>query len=427
MKIKELVEGFAILTIPFASTRGIVGDSLSLSDLLFIMGMVVCLVRGIKMKVMIFAFLISFYLMASPLLFLLLNEVSSVYSLYSERVLSVGLMSLKVFSIIIVFYSIENIENAKKFLMIGLVLSLGLGYVQLFVYLLSGIDIFPINLIEVYFFGGERVTGKYLLGGDYIFRVSGISGEPKNFGVMCVFLILIINLLFDENKFLAKRAKISLKLFSVVGVFLSASTTSIIFLFAYLIFGYLINNFRILGSRRFVTIVISAFVPLIFVVYFNSDGFFISQYDNDLALESTGVSGYIETRLLSRIGLEDFDWLSSQVIAIKSYEMLLGGAYFFLSQVAPDEIFANVWVPSGTYFSPKTGFLSLMVIFGPFVFSIVVLLYAKYISAIWIRVVNKKYLYFCGMFVPILFLLRFEMLAYMIFMLSLLRLNGVVR
>ena len=342
--------------LPFLSLNPQISSSFKLSYLFF---------------VIIFAFSktkINFYLLGiflfgsilyiiTPLIDTRINTSSII-----DSSLSYGLM----FLIIIFFYNYVQ----KEPLYIGLFLNVLrkgiyalfiLGLIQLIIYSINGTNIFPINIANHLLYGDKAVTAKELISGISFFRVNSLAGEPKTFGMYLAILPLISHLkeLLNIEKF--RKTDFIVSLF---GVILSASTSALFVL----IFISLFIFFRkplILISSKALFLYFSFFTFLVIILLYFYEVSLVGNMQDSNQLEDNGkILGYINSRIFSRIGLEDHDYVSLKIIKQNLTYFFIGGVTYYLKYLTTPEILSTVWFYQGVYFVPKSGLIYLISTFG---------------------------------------------------------------
>ena len=127
---------------------------------------------------------------------------------------------------------IEDIFLIVKVVICSLAILASISLVQLFLWLLTGIDFLPVGIINQYLGGNlddVRYGGEYLTDTISLYRVNSFGGEPKGLGVsMAMGMILIQTLLvYVNNKKYAIYLNLCWILFAIT-LFATLSTTAFI-------------------------------------------------------------------------------------------------------------------------------------------------------------------------------------------------------
>lgn len=264
------------------------------------------------------------------------------------RFLSQIILYLISFSLLyIIFNYIKNTMDIIKYLKIyltSLVVLVFLGWSQFSIYNVSGLDIFPLAVLD----SGYVKSGLFSSDSLNIFRMSSLGGEPKGFSMSLTVGFFIVHI-FNNNKiFFFKYDKLIKYLFLVT--LLATLSTSGIVMFIILFISYYLysftNNVRISFSFK-------KLISLVFLLIVIT-----SLYLN---YKST-INILIETRIMSRdIASEDFDAPIKIMLTEKPQNAIfgsgLGNIHNISYQYIPEQY--RFYMLNSIY-SAKSGYLKLI-------------------------------------------------------------------
>lgn len=143
------------------------------------------------------------------------------------RFISQIILLLLTYSLIIIAFNyIKKIEDVYKYLRIllnGMIILAIFGWVQLTIYIGSGVDIFPLGLRDgVIFSGIEQKLG--------LFRMSSLSHEPKGLSVFMIIAFFILHVL-NYSKIQIYKYDILVKILFIVTAFATLATSGIVMFF----------------------------------------------------------------------------------------------------------------------------------------------------------------------------------------------------
>lgn len=273
-----------------------------------------------------------------------------------------------------------------------------LGVTQWFVYKLSGIDIFPYDI----FYGGEGRSAFIVLEGvNQSLRLTALSGEPKTFGM---FLALTFAVVLYWDLKLNKKIKSYLLIMCFILIIGTASTSALVCVFVTLLFYFIVPR------KRYVFYV-SSMIFLFFLVFFVfSIAGLINYTIAAVDIDNLG-KGFIYDRVLNRInGLEDYDYLSLNVLKLHPWYLSFGGIFPFFHIVNSDSVSLPWWMTMDTIFVPKAGFLTLVSIFGMPVTLVLYFAYLFFIVGKSFMLSDREFVLLC-LVLPLLVLLRAYLLV----------------
>lgn len=89
--------------------------------------------------------------------------------------------------------SVDQVQYLMRTYLVSAIVLAGLGWVQLLIWIITGTDPMPVGFVDN-LLGGEagQRSGQFTFGGDMIYRMSSLGGEPKGLGAgLAVGLLLI--------------------------------------------------------------------------------------------------------------------------------------------------------------------------------------------------------------------------------------------
>lgn len=270
------------------------------------------------------------------------------------------LFSYLIYIIVVNYYKDRSkILEVFKTLISSIILLSALGIVQLVVFQFSGIDIFPI----------ERLTTSQtaILNTGYYssIRVTSLGGEPKSFGMICVFGLVLLQTFSKDMGFSNKYLYTAYTIISIPLV-LTFSTSAYILLILFF-------SYKILFEAKGLTKLL-AITSIVLVVFL-----FINQSGSIINLA-------IQDRLLNRSIFEDFDSTIISFLVDNKLWLLLGSglgnihnlAYPYIDPLYGHYMYGNIFVAKSGYLRiiSELGLIGF-ILFGIFNFQNLVLVYKK--------------------------------------------------
>jgi len=264
--------------------------------------------------------------------------------------------------------SSKDIYRYIKVYVHAILLLVVLGWIQFAAYNTLGFDIFPLDFSDA----GDARSGIWTYGGEQIFRMSSLGGEPKDFAVSSIVGFFIIHI-SNRNKIFYTNFDTLLKYIVLFTAFATLSTSGFV-MFAILLPIYYLQ-LLLLGQLKLEfnlkTIIVSALLV-------GSISFFIVE-------KSDFISAVYEERLAGRdIVREDYD-APIQTLFTKEpqyfiFGMGLGNVHHLSYQYIPPE---DSYYMANNIFSAKSGYLKMFSEVG--VVGFLLFLYMNY------RVINSIY------------------------------------
>lgn len=289
---------------------------------------------------------------------------------------------------------VKNIADVHKYIkifLISLIILSLLGWLQWFLYNFTGIDIFPLGKYE---FGGLK-SGLYDFGGERLFRISSLGGEPKTLSVTLVAGFFIIHI-FNKSNITFFKLDLIIKYFFLITSFVTLSTSGIV-LFIVLYFVYLLINFKNIknsfniSSKKIITLIV------LFILLFS----FLSYYSDTLFK-------LFELRVLERdISSEDFDYVVQQFLMDNPIYMILGTGLGNIHNLAfPYIPIEYKFYMDNTIFTAKSGYLKILSELGIFLFLLFLL--SNFYIYLKIKEIKENQVFLtCLLIVFLLFFLTF--------------------
>lgn len=256
---------------------------------------------------------------------------------------------------------IKNLDDVYKYIKVfvfSLICLLLLGWLQWFTYNITGIDLFPLGQ----YFDGSSKSGLYDFGGERLFRMSSLGGEPKTLSVSLVIGFFTIHIF---NNFNIKFTKYDyfLKYLMLITSFTTLSTSGIV-LFIILGVSYiLLSKFLRLKSEisNIKKFIYSSFTIL---------GIFLILY-----LYADTLLKLFELRVLDRnIKGEDFDFVVQQFLISNPIYIFFGSGLGNIHNIAyPFIPFEYKIYMDNTIFTAKSGYLKIISEIGLLGFSLFLL------------------------------------------------------
>lgn len=399
----------AIFLVPYTSFVFPFSDSFTLSFFFLFLSAVVGLVIA-KNYFLSSDFFFSF---ASIFLFLIvfIYSGSDSYAYVFSRFLSLSLFILNVLFLMLsvrraILYKDESVLSAFYY---GLFSAVLIGIMDFILFSFFGVPYFPINFFDHYFGGVQAIYGFLQFGSDLVYRPGGLSGEPKTYGMFSVTLLILTSLFYRYN--LNRSCLFLAFVAACVGIVLSGSTSALILALLFVIFYFstvLLVNKKLVIAVSFCVFLIPSFFYYYLVL---SGNVLLSQYDHELALDSRGILGFMNSRLFSRFGMEDFDYFSILSVTRDNLLLLIGNGGFLGNLFLSDSDYVGWWLSSDVNFSAKSGFVFVHSLMGIFAFPLIIIPILHYLSNRLLRmqVVSYGTLLLCVL-IPLLFILRSYML-----------------
>lgn len=270
------------------------------------------------------------------------------------------LVLLFVFQFGLLFYLNSIINSSKDFryiirlFLIGCIILGLLGLVQLVIFLVSGVDILPINLRPD---GQIRSGGLFLPGKQYFLRICSLGGEPKGFAItqMVGYAILVcferFKILFFEKKYYPY-----IKIVLISSVVLSFSTSAWVLLAVMPILIFILDIVHL--RTRIKLSLVKVFLFLI--------GFILIFIYWDL------IYYILNARIFERdLTTEDFDHVIQLFLADQPRWLFFGSGLGNVHNLANAYVPSEYWYMGDTIIVAKSGYLKLISeqgIFGTLLF-----------------------------------------------------------
>lgn len=398
-----------IFFIPFLSLVIPISDSFTISFLFILLATMADLLNGklvVYKKDILAVSMAIFFFVA-----IFLYSGSDDYKYFFGRFLSLVLYVMNCLFLVLFLRRATLLWDSKFVIWFyyGLFCAVIIGVVDFLLYYLTAKAYFPINFIEHYLGGGEPIYGFFQIGLNLIYRPGGLSGEPKSFGMFSVVLMILCTLLYKYKiNVLFLMPALILALFGIV---LSGSTSALLLCVIFFLF----YSFKFVLYRKSLILAVSGLILIsstLFYYYLIFSGdIFLSKYDHDLAIFSSGVSGFINSRLLSRLGFEDFDYFTILSVSRDYVFYLMGNGGFLTNIFLIDSDFEGWWLTRETNIIAKSGFIFIHSMYGIFSFPLIIFPMFMFFRKI-LRETSQVTYGMCVIMivVPVLFFLRSYML-----------------
>lgn len=249
------------------------------------------------------------------------------------------------FSLVPIVYvyvnKIEDILKYTKSFLFGLVVLSLLGMIQWLIYTQLNIDIFPLSLRD-----GLLLSGKDLIDGQLIFRISSLGGEPKGFAISLAIGFMILQTFNIKNIQIFKYDN-AIKIIFFISLLFTLSTSGYVLFFILLIILLLSSLTKeFWQNKRTIKYIIALVIILLFS--------FIMYHDM--------IYSVLEKRIFSRnITSEDFD-LAVKFFLFNQPKFSIGGVglgnvHNFAFNYLP--ITAKHYMMTGIFIA-KSGYLKLL-------------------------------------------------------------------
>ena len=340
-----------------------------------------------------------FFLIIFIFIFNVISDNRIQYLSILDSIFSLGLIF---FFLILAFSKMKLNHNLSlSSLRNGILFLFYIGILEFIIFYLFEISISPKNLINYFFYNKEPIIHIYNYGGYSSYRVSSLAIEPKIFGM--ILAILPIVSLVDRKNFKSLTSKKDV-LISFIGVLMSFSSSAI-FIFMITTPLIFLKNFINKFSWKLYFALAVLISYLAFYYFVSMD---VSLAKHSMPSSVGGIISIFAERVINRIGLEDFDYVSILILKENVQYFWYGGITYYLKFLATPEILEGMWWKVGNHFQPKSGLIYILTTVGLVGYSIFSILLYKFLK-FSLRELNNfdKILI---IFLLIMFLLRFYLL-----------------
>lgn len=299
---------------------------------------------------------LSLFVVYSLIITLLFAIITDVHNLHANffraegRFIGQIILFILSFSIIPIAFNyikkIGDIYKYSKIFLLSLIFLTALGWIQWLIYKNTGQDIFPLRLNS----DGLDISGILHFGGETLFRMSSLGGEPKQFSISLIigFFLIHISNRFNVSYFMYD---VFIKYLFLFTAFATLSTSAYAIFIILLTTYYLINififhsNLLNLHKKKFIYAIITISLLTIYVIYnFNY------------------IFEMFTMRVLDRnIVGEDFDYVVQQFLLNNKIYLLFGTGLGNVHNYAYPYIYEEVaFYMTNAIFSAKSGYLKII-------------------------------------------------------------------
>lgn len=243
----------------------------------------------------------------------------------------------------IAYYHIKSQSDAftlLKFLMYGLIVTSFIGFSQEIIYILTGIDITPLEGGE----SGIRQAAKYDYFGLPMIRINSLSGEPKSLGMYAALGIILIKVLNTLQVKLIKRQNIFFVLFFITLILTLSSSGFLLLAIMWILSEIILRYFKLLPKisvGKFFTWVIMGILIIAFYEPLDS---------------------IINDRVTERDKIEDWDAVVLEGLKENPQYLVFGSGLGNIHNIAEPYIgrFENLSFMENNIFTAKSGYLRII-------------------------------------------------------------------